>query len=274
MHPTFTIITPVHNSANTIRDTINSVLAQKGVGIELIVIDGNSTDQTVEIVEKYQDERLLLVSEPDQGIYDAMNKGLRMASGEFVGILNSDDYYVHPWVLLEVANKFHKTQADAVYGDINFVAPDNPHRITRIWKSGAFRASKFLFGWMPPHPAFFTRLICYKRYGLFDIDLKSSADYELMLRFLYKHRLRAAYLPSVVTHMRTGGQSSVTWRNRLRANREDHAAWRKNGLRPLPITILMKPIRKIPQFWVFHNKTSARYFFPAVLEERPHPATD
>jgi len=246
----FSIITPAYNSRQTIYDTICSVIAQQDVHVELIVVDGGSTDKTLDIVQAFEHGHIRFISEPDNGIYDAMNKGLKMARGRYLGILNSDDYFVDPHILRDVEALFEKTGADTVYGDLNFVDPKHPDKIVRHWRAGSFKRKKFLYGWMPPHPVFFVRRECYEQYGYFDLRYRSSADYELMLRFLYKYGLTAAYLPRVLAHMRTGGQSNASWSNRLRANREDRAAWKNNGLKPLPVTTLLKPIRKIPQFWV------------------------
>jgi len=255
MARTFTIITPSFNSGGTIGDTVRSVMAQEGVDVQMLVVDGGSTDGTLALLETRADHRLRVIQGPDAGLYHAMNKGLGQATGEVVGILNADDYFTDANVLSEVAAVLEATGADAVYADIHYVCAHAANRVTRRWVSGAYRPRKFLFGWMPPHPAFFVRRDQYDRLGGFDERLRTSADYELMLRFLYKHRIKAAYLPRVVVHMRAGGQSNATWANRWRANREDRMAWTINGLRPLGLlTTALKPIRKIPQFVVFNRK--------------------
>jgi glycosyltransferase len=151
-------------------------------------------------------------------------------------------------VIADVVSLFEKEQCDAVYGDLVYVDPKEKSRVVRNWKGGAFRPAKFLNGWMPPHPTFFVRRSVYEQFGVFDTSLKSSADYELMLRFLYRHRIPAAYLPKCLVCMRTGGHSNASFANRLRANKEDRLAWKKNGLEPRFYTTLLKPIRKIPQF--------------------------
>lgn len=263
MATSFTIITPSFNSGGTIVDTVCSVMAQKGVQVQMLVVDGGSTDNTLALLEGSADQRLRVIEGPDAGLYDAMNKGLDQATGDVVGILNADDYFTDPGVLSDVARVLEETGADAVYADIYYV---RSRRITRRWISGTYKPDKFLFGWMPPHPAFFVRRSHYARLGGFDLRLSTSADYELMLRFLYKHRLRAAYLPRVVVHMRTGGQSNASWANRLRANREDRMAWKMNSLRPLwLLTAALKPIRKIPQFFVWKQHALG----PAVMEPAP-----
>lgn len=243
-----TIITPALNSAATIRDTIDSVLGQTHANFEYIIVDGASRDQTVPIVKTYNGRISHLLSEPDDGLYDAMNKGIARAKGEIVAILNSDDYYVHPRVFEKVVRIFNTQSVDSVYGDLNYVSARNPDRIVRRWRSGAFHPDNFLYGWMPPHPAFFVRREVYERHGAFDTRFRNAADYELMLRLLYKHRISTFYLPEVLVHMRTGGISNRNLRSRLRANREDRMAWRYNDLHPPFYTTLLKPVRKMSQF--------------------------
>ena len=241
------IITPAFNSAKTIADTVDSVKRQTYPDIEHMVVDGASTDTTLMIVRQ-RSAHVSIVSEPDNGIYDAMNKGIRQSTGDIIGILNSDDFYKTSDIIAEIVAMFEGTGCDAVYGDLVYVDARNTDRIVRTWKAGAFRRSKFLHGWMPPHPTFFARRQCYEEYGLYDTDLRSSADYELMLRFLYRFEVPVSYLPQCMVCMRTGGQSNASLSNRLKANREDRLAWKKNGLEPHFYTTWLKPIRKIPQF--------------------------
>lgn len=240
------IITASYNSAVTIRDTLQSVANQQGVEVEHIVQDGGSTDGTAAIVAQFPGTQWY--SEPDQGIYDAMNKGIDRTNGEIIGILNSDDFYPAADILAAVAQKFEDPQVEAVYGDLDYVDAQDITRVVRRWRSGAFRQKSFLYGWMPPHPTFFVRREVYEKYGGFDLRLRSAADYELMLRFLHKHKIRVAYLPKVLVKMRTGGASNASWQQRLRANREDRLAWRLNGLRPYFFTTILKPLRKLNQF--------------------------
>lgn len=242
------IITPALNSAATIRDTIDSVLQQTHTHFEYIIVDGASRDQTVPIVQTYNGRISHLLSEPDDGLYDAMNKGIARATGEIVAILNSDDFYVHSRVLEKVVHLFDHYGVDSVYGDLKYVSAREPSRVVRHWRSGHYHPDNFRYGWMPPHPAFFVRREVYERYGAFDTRFRNSADYELMLRLLYKHRISACYLPEVLVHMRTGGTSNRTLRSRLRSNREDRMAWKVNGLHPPFYTTLLKPARKMSQF--------------------------
>ncbi|MFT4661258.1 MAG: glycosyltransferase involved in cell wall biosynthesis [Patiriisocius sp.] len=248
-NPKISIITVSYNSAETIEDTIRSVLAQDYSNIQYIIIDGGSVDGTMDIVERYKKDIDILVSEPDKGIYDAMNKGIDNASGDIVGILNSDDLYAHKKVISRVAKKMSENNAKALYADLLYVDRINLNKVKRCWVSGPFSVRSFMRGWMPPHPTFFTLKTCYDHYGKYNLRLKSAADYELMLRFLYKNKIVPAYLPEVIIKMRVGGQSNESITNRLKANQEDKEAWTMNGLKPAWYTLKMKPIRKISQFF-------------------------
>lgn len=243
---TISIITATHNSAATLCDSLDSVIAQT-VPVEHLLIDGGSRDDTLAIAESYP-HIAKIISERDRGIYDAMNKGIALAGGEVVGILNSDDFYADPLVLSRVAAVFEDPAVDSCYGDLVYVAPDDTGRITRTWKSGSFARNKFFWGWMPPHPTFFVRRSIYERYGMFNLDLGLAADYELMLRFLVWRGISTAYIPKVLVKMRTGGASNASLINRLKSNRMDRKAWTINGLRPWPWTTYLKPLRKIKQY--------------------------
>ena len=241
------IITATYNSAATVADTLASVQMQTYASMEHIVIDGKSSDDTLLIIDKAGHVEKL-VSENDNGIYDAMNKGIQLATGDIIGILNSDDFYAHERVIEEVVDLFEKAGCDAVYGDLIFVHPDNPKKILRKWIAGGYDNNLFLKGWMPPHPTFFIRRELYQQFGNFNVSLKSSADYELLLRMMYMHKIKVAYLPHVLVHMRSGGQSTKSLGNRIKAHKEDYAAWGINNLKPRWYTLLLKPIRKIKQF--------------------------
>lgn len=252
-----TIITASYNSSLTIQDCISCVTSQS-FPCEHLIIDGASTDNTLEIV-KAINPQARIISEPDNGIYDAMNKGIRNASGKIIGILNADDFYASPDVLSSVAKVFENPDIDACYGDLLYVAetPSSPSatqqspsfKTVRYWKSGAFNSDKFYRGWMPPHPTFFVRRRVYDQYGLFNLGLGSAADYELMLRFLLKHKIRTAYIPEILVKMRTGGASNSSLNSRMQANLMDRKAWEINGLMPYPWTLFLKPLRKIPQWF-------------------------
>ena len=247
------LITVSYNSANTIADTLKSVQSQTYQDIEYIVVDGNSSDGTIEIVKQFLDASQGVVTtflcERDKGIYDAMNKGLAMATGDIIGVLNSDDFYCSNDVIEEVVRAFQQNKTDCLYGDLNYVDPIDTSKIVRKWRSGSFRKENFLKGWMPPHPTFFVRKTCYDRFGKFDTQFKSAADYELMLRFLFKESCSAVHLPKVMIHMRAGGVSNVSLKNRIRANREDRLAWKINGLKPKWFTLLRKPLSKLIQYF-------------------------
>ncbi|HLG04422.1 MAG TPA: glycosyltransferase family 2 protein, partial [Bacteroidia bacterium] len=220
------VITACYNSADTIEDTLLSVTGQDYQGIEYIIIDGVSKDNTLQIADKYKARIAKIISEKDGGIYFALNKGIALASGEIIAFLHGDDVYAHPTVLSRVLQTFMETGADAVYGDLQYVDREDTSRVIRHWRSGKFYPGIFRKGWMPPHPAFFLRRKCYEKFGMFDTSFRFSADYELMLRMLERHQVKIAYLPEVLVKMRVGGTSNVSLNNRLKANREDRRAWR------------------------------------------------
>jgi glycosyltransferase involved in cell wall biosynthesis len=245
------IITAVWNGARTIRDCIESVNGQT-YPAEHIILDGKSTDRTLDVISQFYPSLGKVVSEPDRGIYDAMNKGIRLATGDVIGTLNADDIYANSNVLAKVARVFADKSLDACYGDLDYVDPVDTARVVRSWRSGAFNQKAFYWGWMPPHPTFFVRRKIYENYGDFKLDMGSAADYELMLRFIVKRRIRVGYIPEVLVNMRCGGVSNLTLRNRIAANRMDRRAWEVNALKPYPWTLWVKPLRKIGQFFVTH----------------------
>lgn len=246
--PTISIITVALNAAETLSDCLDSVIRQ-GMDVEHIFVDGGSTDHTSQIVEKYRGSLSTVVSEPDHGIYDAMNKGVSLASGEIVGILNADDFYPSSGILRQVAEVFSDPDVDACYGDLCYLDAQKPSRVVRHWRAGEYASGKFYWGWMPPHPTFFVRRCFYEKYGAYNTTLGSAADYEIMLRFLLKHHLRVRYIPQELVHMHTGGISNATLSNRLTANRMDRKAWEVNGLKAYPWTLWVKPLRKIVQWF-------------------------
>ncbi len=249
--PLVSIITASYNSERTITDTLASVASQDYPHIEHIIVDGLSSDKTLDIIKNFGHVKKI-ISERDNGIYDAMNKGIGASSGQIVGILNSDDFYPHPEVISRVVQKILQDHTDSLYGDLVYVGQNDIHKRLRTWIAGEFKASKFLYGWMPPHPTYFVRKEMYDQWGSFNTSLRSAADYELMLRFLYKHRITVSYLPEIIVKMRSGGVSNSSIFNRIKANKEDSAAWRLNGLKPNIGTLLLKPLRKVSQF--FHDK--------------------
>jgi glycosyltransferase len=243
------IITAVLNGRNTIRDTIRSVSSQGYKNIEHIIIDGGSTDETVEMIKRYTDKRTKMISEPDYGLYDALNKGIKLSSGEVVGILNGDDLYAHDKVLDMVARVFENQNVDSCYGDLQYVDKKNINEVIRHWKSSEYRHGKFKYGWMPPHPTFFVARKIYERFGYFNTNFRIAADYELMLRFLERHRITTRYIPDVLIKMRLGGLSNRSLKNLFIKSYEDYRAWKVNNLGGGLTTIFLKNICKIPQFF-------------------------
>ncbi len=241
------IITATFQSARTLRDTIDSVRRQSWPDIEHIIVDGGSSDDTLSILAA-ADHLSKVISEPDRGIYDAMNKGIGMADGEVIGILNSDDFYADERVIQDIVEQFRDPGVEAVYGDLDYIDPNDSSRVTRRWKAGLYHPGSFRWGWMPPHPAFFVRRRLYEQHGGFNLDMGTCGDYELMLRMVHRHGARLAYVPRTLVKMRVGGASNATLCARLRANRNDRLAWTVNGMKPYWFTLWLKPLRKIGQF--------------------------
>lgn len=242
------IITVSHNSALTLQDTIDSVRSQSYTSIEYIIIDGNSTDSTQEIIKKNNDIIDKWISEDDRGIYDAMNTGIEIASGEIIAFLNADDILAYSNAVKDVMHHFETKNVDSCYADLVYVEEENIDKVLRKWKSGQYEEGMFLKGWMPPHPTFFVKKRIYEKYGFFNLDLGTAADYEIMLRFLHKYKISVAYLPKTVIKMRMGGVSNRSIFNRLKANKNDRKAWKVNDLKPKAYTLFLKPLRKLNQF--------------------------
>jgi glycosyltransferase involved in cell wall biosynthesis len=246
-----TLITPVWNNAGTIEQCIQSINTQTQA-CQHILVDGGSTDGTLEIIEREKQSETLVISESDQGMYDAINKGITLAKGEVVGILNSDDFYANEFVLGRVAQVFQNQAIDASYGDLLYVDREDTSKVIRNWRSGQYNRKNFFKGWMPPHPTFFLRRSMYTKYGGYRLDLGSAADYELMLRMLVKNHLNPYYIPEVMVHMRNDGMSNASFIARIKANRQDRRAWAVNGLQPHPWTLMAKPLSKVGQ-WISRN---------------------
>ncbi len=242
------IITVVYNGVSTIEDCIESVLLQTYNDIEYIVIDGCSDDGTQAVIAKYSNRIQKIISEPDAGIYDAMNKGLTVATGEYIAFLNADDFYYRPDRVEKMVTLLEKNNLEAGYADLLYVHRNDKTKITRYWQAGKYQGNNFLFGWMPPHPTFVAKRICYNRFGGFNLSLGSAADYELMLRFVHKNKIKIGYLNLPMVVMRAGGVSNQSTKNRLEANKNDRKAWALNGLKPYFFSLMLKPIRKIGQF--------------------------
>ena len=242
------IITVCFNSQQTIRATIKSVLSQSYKQVEYIIIDGASTDNTVKIIKEFSNSIDVFVSESDAGIYDAINKGISKSSGDVVGLLHADDVFDNRSVIDNVMRLFDEN-VDMIYGDINYVDRNDIYRVIRRWKSGSYKKGKFKWGWMPPHTSFFIKKSCYIKYGLYNLNLGSSADYELMLRMFELYNLKSKYIPLNITNMRVGGVSNSSFKNRWQANRNDKKSWKINGLKPFWFTLLIKPFIKMKQFF-------------------------
>jgi len=240
------IITPSFNSGKTIEETIKSVLSQTYKDIEYIIIDGGSKDNTLEIIEKYKDKISKVVSEPDKGIYDGMNKGIKLATGEIVGILNSDDLYFDEFVIGKVAKAFKENDIDCLWGDLVYFK-DDPNKFIRFWKAGSYKPGIFKTGWVPPHPTFFVKREIYEKYGYFRLDLPVAADYELMLRFLEKYKIKGYYLPEILVKMRAGGNANKL-KNIIKGNLECIRAWKINGIKMPFYTPILRILRRVPQF--------------------------
>lgn len=241
------VVTVVFNAQNTIEKCLDSVARQKFNNIEHIVIDGGSTDNTVHIIKKYSNSVHFFVSEPDEGIYDAMNKGIKLATGDIIGTLNADDYLANDEVLNDIAAAFASQETDVLYGDLDFIDPDG--NIVRKWRSGAYQYGKFNWGWMPPHPTFYCKRTLFERLGGYRLDYGSAADYELMLRFLHANKMSVFYLQKVIVKMYIGGVSNKNLINRVKALRFDLKAMRNNDILFPFITVVYKPLRKIMQFF-------------------------
>lgn len=241
------IITVSYNSAATIEDTIVSVLGQNYSDLEYIIIDGGSKDDTMKIVEKYKDKISKIVSEKDGGIYDAMNKGVKMATGDIVGILNSDDFYKNLNVLNDVATAFNNDAVDVCYGDIEYIDRFDTKKVVRRWVAGEYNKNKLNSGWIMPHPALFVKKSMYDKFGLFNLDFRIAADYELMLRFLLKG-IKVKYINNFFVSMREGGFSGQSYKQRKKGWEELKRAWTANGLAVPNFFILRRIVSKFNQF--------------------------
>lgn len=242
------IVTVTFNSARFLEDCIRSVQMQQYKNIEHIIIDGKSTDGTVDIIKKNEKGITRWVSEADRGIYDAINKGMAMATGEVIGILNSDDVLDNDRVITDIVNAFLTEGKDVVYGDLEVVAQDDTTKVLRIWKGQSFDRNRFRYGWMPAHPTFYVKRALIAKYGGYETHYFTAADYEFMARYLYQHKVSATYLPELIVRMRTGGASNKDLKQRLRANRRDYLAMKRNKI-PFPlIASILKPLIKLHQF--------------------------
>jgi len=249
------IITDVLNGSDTIEDAIKNVLGQTYQNIEYIVVDGSSTDGTLDIIDRYRDRISTFISEPDNNHFEAMNKGIDLATGDIVGFLHADDFFADERVIEKVADAFTEKGADCLWGDLVYVNKKDTDRIVRYWRSCAYRDGLFRRGWMPPHPTFFAKRDVYERYGYFNTKLPIAADYEIMLRFLKANKLDSCYLPEIMVKMRLGGLSNRSLKNIVKKSMEDLEAWRLNRLRGRVPAIFLKNVTKLPQFFVKNERS-------------------
>ncbi|OHX64931.1 glycosyltransferase family 2 protein [Flammeovirga pacifica] len=241
------IITASFNNKKTLQQTIHSVLSQDYDNIEYIIIDGGSTDGTVEMISSYGNKITTFISEPDEGIYDALNKGVRLATGDVVGFMHSDDFFASTTIVSEIAQTFKNTHVDAVYGDLHYVAEQDPTKTIRNWVSSDFINHKLKRGWMPPHPTLYIKNECYKKYGLYNTQLRIAADYDLILRYFGTHQITSAYLPKTIVKMRLGGASNNSIKAIKNKMKEDYWALKHNKIGGI-FTLAIKNLSKITQF--------------------------
>lgn len=242
------IITATYNSAKTISDTLKSLNEQTYPDIEYIIIDGGSKDNTLSLIKSSCSRVSVIISEPDKGIYDALNKGILSATGDIVGFLHSDDFFAYPDAVKDIVDAMRESNADAVYGDLNYISSTDNDVIVRKWVSGGFDINKMKLGWMPPHPTFYMKRACYQRFGSFDLSYKISADYDSLLRYLWIHKVTVKYIPKVIINMRVGGMSNRSLSNMIMKTKEDVKAMKSNKL-PWLSAVAGKNLSKIPQFF-------------------------
>lgn len=248
------IITVTLNAEKFLEDCIQSVIRQDYHDIEHIIIDGKSTDGTLAIIEKYKDHIAATISEQDYSMYDALNKGMAMATGDIIGALNSDDMLAATNVISEIVRTFEDKQVDAVYGDLVYVDPQNIKKISRIWMGLNYKRSRFKYGWMPAHPTFYFKKELLSVCGYYETHFFTAADYEFMARYLYHFKVSACYLPKLIILMRSGGVSNGNIFRRLRANRRDYLAMKKNKIPFAFFVSFLKPLLKLHQYSRGKNK--------------------
>lgn len=243
------IITVVYNNEKTILDAMQSVLSQSYKNIEYVIIDGGSTDNTVNLINRHKDKLWYFVSEKDNGLYDAMNKGICASTGDLIGILNSDDMYQDSDVITSVIDQFNSDpKLDILYGDLVYVKSDNTDKVVRYWKSKGYYDRFFENANVPPHPALFVRSKVYKEAGFFDLDYKIAADYEFMLRIFKNHKFNSKYTKKLMVRMRLGGASNANLTSIIKQNKEVLNAWKKNNLKSPFYLMPLRVIKKIIQF--------------------------
>ena len=243
------VVTAVHNGHQTIQGALDSVHAQSDCAVEHIVVDGMSSDGTDRVIDDNLPRIAQLIREPDQGCYDAMNKGIAAATGDIVGFLHADDQLAGPRSLRLIRDQFQAGNFDAVYGDLVYVSASDPDRIVRYWRAGPYQRKRFWRGWMPPHPTVYVRKRIYEALGDYRTDFGSAADYECLVRLMVKNNIRVGYVPEILVKMRLGGKSNATLGNRVAANRTDRQAWVENDMKPPFALRISKPFSKLSQYW-------------------------
>lgn len=241
------LITVSFNAESTIERCIQSVIGQTFKNVEYIIIDGGSTDNTIQIINKYKKHIHIFVSEPDKGIYDAMNKGIKLAGGDIIGMLNADDFFSDNEILQAINESFGTVSTRIVYGDLDYVG--HKGNVIRKWRSGRYFPGMFNLGWMPPHPTFYCKRDLFYQFGFYSLDFGTAADYELMVRFMHNNNVQAHYLKKVMIKMEIGGKSNKSLGNRVKGLLFDLKAMRNNGITVPIITIFLKPLRKINQYF-------------------------
>ena len=261
------IITVCLNSSETIENTIKSILSQDYNDIEYIVIDGGSQDNTLEVLARYQSQISKLISEPDKGIYNAMNKGIKLTTGHIVGFLNADDLYENKTIISQVVASMQQNNYGAVYGDLLYVDKTDINKVVRYWQAGKYMKGAFRTGWVIPHPTFFCRKRFFEEFGYFNEDFQIAADFELMLRFIEKHQIKICYIPQVLVRMRKGGKANIL-QGMIRGNMEIIRSFRLNNLYISQFFFIHKPITKISQLFFKQGKLHHSNIDNKSLEQR------
>lgn len=242
------VITAVYNAESTISQAIESVAAQSYKNIEHVIVEGNSTDGSLAVIKKNMNDKILLISEPDNGIYDALNKGIQRSSGDIVGLVHADDYLAHNDVFDKIAKAFFESAVEAVYGDLQYVSKDDTSRVVRHWRSHSYSRAKLARGWMPPHPTLFLKRSVFEQTGLYNTSFQIAADYDLILRYFSQTLSTPVYIPEVLVKMRLGGESNRSLPRILQKMREDYRALRENRVGGIA-ALAAKNLSKLPQFW-------------------------
>ncbi|MXV52759.1 glycosyltransferase [Pedobacter sp. HMF7647] len=242
------IITVTYNAERFLEKCIKSVLSQSYQNIEYIIIDGESTDSTLSVIEPFRSHIPKVISEKDDGMYDALNKGISLAQGDIIGILNADDFFASDDVVEKIVQSFEKSGAEVLYGDLDYVDQFDTNKILRKWRTKRYFKGAFQWGWMPAHPTFYAKKSLFENYGAYNPQFGSAADYELMLRYMHKFKVKSVFLQEVLVKMRNGGMSNSSLGNRIKANKKDLLAMKVNQIQFPLLAAIMKPLRKVPQF--------------------------